>query len=140
MVSNMQVLQRGQSISKRDWKLIRVAIVDMQSFTYIGRLFFGNQETGEVAWDCDCRPSDGMWLAQQVLGSNLCCSSLLCKLFCMNEGYPQTGWHNYRFRLHPNALTIITHMLHASCAIAQRANLICTYSSNSGSDLSHSDA
>lgn len=32
----LQVLQRGQEISNRDWKLTRVAIVDMRSFTYIG--------------------------------------------------------------------------------------------------------
>jgi hypothetical protein len=60
------VLERGQEISKREWKLIRVAIVDIQNSTYIGRLFFGDRETGEVVWDCDCRPSDGMWLSFQV--------------------------------------------------------------------------
>ena len=60
------MLERGQEISKREWKLIRVAIVDIQNSTYIGRLFFGDRETGEVVWDCDCRPSDGMWLSFQV--------------------------------------------------------------------------
>lgn len=61
------MLQRGQDISNRDWELLRVAIVDMRNNTYVARLFFGNQETGEVAWDCDCRPSDGLWLSKQVL-------------------------------------------------------------------------
>ncbi|DBB04512.1 TPA: hypothetical protein ACH3X1_012606 [Trebouxia sp. C0004] len=61
-----KVLERGQEISKREWKLIRVAIVDIQHSTYIGRLFFGDRETGEVVWDCDCRPSDGMWLSFQA--------------------------------------------------------------------------
>ncbi|DBB13695.1 TPA: hypothetical protein ACH3X3_000713 [Trebouxia sp. C0006] len=61
-----KVLERGQDISKREWKLIRVAIVDIQNSTYIGRLFFGDRETGEVVWDCDCRPSDGMWLSFQA--------------------------------------------------------------------------
>ncbi|KAL3148350.1 hypothetical protein ABBQ38_013807 [Trebouxia sp. C0009 RCD-2024] len=61
-----KVLQRGQDISNRDWKLLRVAIVDMRNNTYVARLFFGNQETGEVAWDCDCRPSDGLWLSKQA--------------------------------------------------------------------------
>lgn len=60
------MLERGQEISKREWKLIRVAIVAMENSTYIGRLFFGDKETGEVVWDCDCRPSDGMWLSFQV--------------------------------------------------------------------------
>ncbi len=26
---------------------------------YHGRLFFGDANSGEVVWDCDCRPSDG---------------------------------------------------------------------------------
>ncbi|BDA46277.1 hypothetical protein COCOBI_08-3690 [Coccomyxa sp. Obi] len=58
-----QVLQRGQDISKRDWKILRVAIVELRDSTYIGRLFFGDADTGNVVWDCDCRPSDGCWLA-----------------------------------------------------------------------------
>lgn len=61
-----KVLERGQEISKREWKLIRVAIVDIKNSTYIGRLFFGDKETGEVVWDCDCRPSDGLWLSHQA--------------------------------------------------------------------------
>ena len=61
-----QILERGQEISKRDWRLARVAIVDLQQQTYIGRLFFGDADSGAVVWDCDCRPSDGCWLALKV--------------------------------------------------------------------------
>ena len=61
-----QVLQRGQELSKREWKVVRVAIVDMTNKTYIGRLFFGDKETGETVWDIDCRPSDGIWLSLKV--------------------------------------------------------------------------
>ncbi len=75
------MLERGQEISKREWKLIRVAIVDIQNSTYIGRLFFGDRETAEVVWDCDCRPSDGMWLSFQVCVTTdwhfECCSTEL---------------------------------------------------------------
>merc|ERR1711904_634596 len=60
-----QVLQRGQEISKSDWALVRVAIVDLRGGTYIGRLFFGDRDAGKIYWDCDCRPSDGVWLALQ---------------------------------------------------------------------------
>ena len=62
----MQVLQRGQDISKRDWKVLRVAIVELRDQTYIGRLFFGDADSGAVVWDCDCRPSDGCWIALKV--------------------------------------------------------------------------
>lgn len=83
-----QVLERGQAISKSDWALVRVAIVDLRGGTFIGRLFFGDRDLGKVRqtitfcalsqahslsfllffvfqiyWDCDCRPSDGVWLA-----------------------------------------------------------------------------
>jgi bifunctional DNase/RNase len=68
-----QVLQRGQDISKRDWKVLRVAIVELRDSTYIGRLFFGDADTGNVVWDCDCRPSDGCWLALKV-APLACCS------------------------------------------------------------------
>jgi hypothetical protein len=27
------------------------------------RLFFGDSDSGNAVWDCDCRPSDGCWLA-----------------------------------------------------------------------------
>ena len=60
-----QVLQRGQQISKSDWALVRVAIVDLRGGTFIGRLFFGDRDQERIYWDCDCRPSDGIWLALQ---------------------------------------------------------------------------
>lgn len=60
------MLERGQEISKRDWRVVRVAIVELRQQTYIGRLFFGD-DNGVVMWDCDCRPSDGCWLALKVL-------------------------------------------------------------------------
>ncbi len=63
-----QVLERGQEISKRDWRVVRVAIVELRQQTYIGRLFFGD-DAGVVMWDCDCRPSDGCWLALKVWAS-----------------------------------------------------------------------
>lgn len=59
-------MQRGQDISKRDWRVLRVAIVELRNETYIGRLFFGDADSGNVVWDCDCRPSDGCWLALKV--------------------------------------------------------------------------
>ena len=78
-----QVLQRGQEISRSDWKLLRMAIVELREFVFIGRLFFGKEDTGEVVWDCDCRPSDGAWLALKV---NCPCSAILsikdCLPFC----------------------------------------------------------
>jgi bifunctional DNase/RNase len=57
------VLERGQQISKRDWKLLRIAIVDLRNNTFYGRLFFGDPTTGVAVWDCDCRPSDAIWLS-----------------------------------------------------------------------------
>lgn len=59
----MQVLQRGQEISKRTWGILRVAVVELRGATFLGRVWFGDQATGQVAWDCDCRPSDACWLA-----------------------------------------------------------------------------
>ncbi|KAK9835118.1 hypothetical protein WJX84_007845 [Apatococcus fuscideae] len=61
-----QVLQRGMEMDRPHWQLLRVAIVELRGFTYIGRAFFGDRETGKVAWDCDCRPSDSVWLAQKT--------------------------------------------------------------------------
>ncbi len=64
-----QILQRGQEVSeagqsRSKWRVVRVAIVKLESMVYIGRLFFGDAETGDVVWDCDVRPSDGAadWL------------------------------------------------------------------------------
>ena len=62
---HLQVLQRGQDISKSDWKLACVAVTELRGMVFIGRLFFG-RDTGEMVWDCDCRPSDGTWLAIKV--------------------------------------------------------------------------
>lgn len=61
-----QVLKRGMETDRSKWQLLRVAIVELRGFTYIGRAFFGDRETGKVAWDCDCRPSDSVWLAQKT--------------------------------------------------------------------------
>lgn len=63
-----KILERGQEITeagggRSKWRLVRVAIVDMQNNVYMGRLFFGDAASGEIVWDCDCRPSDGFWLA-----------------------------------------------------------------------------
>ena len=57
------VLQRGMAISKREWTVLRVAVVGMTQSAYLGRIFFGNKVTGEVCWDVDSRPSDATWLA-----------------------------------------------------------------------------
>lgn len=57
------ILQRGQEISKKEWKLLHVAIVAMADNAYVARLFFGDAETGDIVWDVDCRPSDASWLA-----------------------------------------------------------------------------
>lgn len=95
-----QVLERGQEISKREWKLIRVAIVDIKNSTYIGRLFFGDKETGEVVWDCDCRPSDGLWLSHQVHANSALLSSNTVLCFCnhnntsLSSSAYQLEWHD----------------------------------------------
>ncbi len=82
------MLQRGQEISKRDWKVLRVAITELRDSTYIGRLFFGDADTGNLVWDCDCRPSDGCWLALKVT-LLACCTvrqnadfAALCLIIC----------------------------------------------------------
>lgn len=61
-----QMWERGQAISKRDWTLVRCAIVRLANDVYEARLFFGDPETKEVVWDCDCRPSDATYLANKV--------------------------------------------------------------------------
>jgi hypothetical protein len=62
----LQMWQRGHSISKRDWTLLRVAVVACVNDVYYGRLFFGDPETQQVLWDCDVRPSDATFLALKV--------------------------------------------------------------------------
>jgi bifunctional DNase/RNase len=47
----------------RKCTVLKVAIVGMNEDVFYGRLFFGDPATGEVLWDCDCRPSDACWLA-----------------------------------------------------------------------------
>ena len=82
------MLQRGQEISKRDWKVLRVAITELRDSTYIGRLFFGDADTGNLVWDCDCRPSDGCWLALKVMLLAFCTVrqnadfAALCLIIC----------------------------------------------------------
>lgn len=62
-----RVLERGRDLAKSNWTLSHVAIVDLRNGVFIGRLFFGAGDgVGSQAtpvWDCDCRPSDGLWLA-----------------------------------------------------------------------------
>ncbi len=62
----LQMWQRGRTISKRDWTLLRVAVVACVNDVYYGRLFFGDPETQQVLWDCDVRPSDATFLALKV--------------------------------------------------------------------------
>ena len=45
---------------------LQVAVVELRGNTFVGRIFFGDPATGQVAWDCDCRPSDACWLALKV--------------------------------------------------------------------------
>lgn len=66
-----QMWQRGRAMSKRDWTLLRVAVVACVSDVYYGRLFFGDPDTQQVLWDTDVRPSDATFLALKVGG---CCS------------------------------------------------------------------
>lgn len=58
-----RVLDQARSVSKKDWTIVRVAIISLAESTFIGRIFFGDRESNEISWDCDCRPSDGVFLA-----------------------------------------------------------------------------
>lgn len=61
-----------------------MAIVELRGMVYVGRLFFGHEDTGEVLWDCDCRPSDGFWLALMVWAVSLCAAALtICLGICI---------------------------------------------------------
>ena len=68
-----------------------MAIVDLQQQTYIGRLFFGDADSGAVVWDCDCRPSDGCWLALKVRTCPATCpaaygtGNVSCYTRCLDE-------------------------------------------------------
>eukprot|EP00210_Caulerpa_lentillifera_P007630 g7287.t1 len=57
------VLERFETLNPNEWHLLHVAVVDIIDNTFIGRLYFGDPETDEIVWDCDCRPSDACWLA-----------------------------------------------------------------------------
>ncbi len=48
-------------------------MVELRGNTFVGRIFFGDPATGQVAWDCDCRPSDACWLALKVGRGRSCC-------------------------------------------------------------------
>ncbi|PNW85377.1 hypothetical protein CHLRE_03g183550v5 [Chlamydomonas reinhardtii] len=59
------MLTRAAQTNGRQWQLLRVAIVALENDIFVGRLFFGDPATGVVAWDCDCRPSDGVYLSMR---------------------------------------------------------------------------
>lgn len=65
-VPAVQMWQRGRQMSKRDWTLLRVAVVACVNDVYFGRLFFGDPDTKQVHWDTDVRPSDATFLALKV--------------------------------------------------------------------------
>lgn len=48
LILSVQILQRGQEISKREWKLLNVAVVALSENAYVARLFFGDAETGAL--------------------------------------------------------------------------------------------
>lgn len=76
--------QRGRQMSKRDWTLLRVAVVACVNDVYFGRLFFGDPDTKQVHWDTDVRPSDATFLAlkvgQQSVGTSAAAIGLLLQL------------------------------------------------------------
>ncbi|KAJ9508389.1 hypothetical protein QJQ45_011921 [Haematococcus lacustris] len=59
------VLQQAQRCSSEPWALLHAAITEITDAVFVGRLYFGNPETGQVLWECDCRPSDGCYLSLQ---------------------------------------------------------------------------
>lgn len=84
--------QRGRTISKRDWTLLRVAVVACVNDVYYGRLFFGDPETQQVLWDCDVRPSDATFLALKVR-SGLKCHIQSRMLFHKHHAVRQQNLH-----------------------------------------------
>lgn len=61
----LDVLWQMWQAGKQDWKLLRVAVVELRNDVFVARLFFGDPVTGEAKWDCDCRPSDATFLAMK---------------------------------------------------------------------------
>jgi bifunctional DNase/RNase len=57
------VLRHAGEHSSDEWGIVRVAVTAMRDDTYIARVFFGNQRTGEVTLEQDIRPSDATYLA-----------------------------------------------------------------------------
>lgn len=72
-------------MSKRDWTLLRVAVVQCVNDVYYGRLFFGDPDTQQVLWDTDVRPSDATFLALKVCLASQ--SSRWC-LVCVSSSNP----------------------------------------------------
>lgn len=61
----LDVLWQMWQAGREDWKLLRVGVVELRNDVFVARLFFGDPATGEVKWDCDCRPSDATFLAMK---------------------------------------------------------------------------
>ncbi|GLC38971.1 hypothetical protein PLESTM_000801400 [Pleodorina starrii] len=57
------LMERAGQLNPGHWQLLRVAVVALENDIFVGRLFFGDAATGTVMWDCDCRPSDGVYLS-----------------------------------------------------------------------------
>ncbi|PNH12366.1 hypothetical protein TSOC_000666 [Tetrabaena socialis] len=57
------IVARVAEASHGQWQLLRVAVTCLEQDIFHGRLFFGDPATGTVAWDFDCRPSDGVYLS-----------------------------------------------------------------------------
>lgn len=96
-----QIVQRGQAISKRDWTILRVAIVELKNEIYIGRMFFGDKHTQQVMWDCDCRPSDATWVS---LKAN--CPFFVHKTVWKAASTPLQETHVYRLINHARKSTV----------------------------------
>ena len=46
-------------------RLSRVAVVSCVDDVFYGRMYFEDAASGAPLWDCDCRPSDGLWLSMK---------------------------------------------------------------------------
>ena len=76
-----KVLSRGRRLSRREWSLVRVAVVDVdgRSGAFVARLFFGGKGLASssktspprspsdpvVTWETRARPSEAAWLAHR---------------------------------------------------------------------------